>query len=259
MSSGVKEYGRKAGIHLIVRSMSAAIDQIVERLRSALTERLVSVVLYGSAAGGDLQPGYSDTNVLCVLTEITPRELAAVAPVFRWWRELGNPAPLLLTRQEFQTSTDCFTIEFRDIREQHRILYGEDVIAGLTIDDTFYRAQVKRELRAKLLRLRHKAAGVLSDRQLLCRLMADSLSTFCVLFRHGLLLYGVDTPTGKREIIGKAAEHFKIDAAPFERLLEMRQGKAAGREADLGKLLAEYMQQISVVIEAVDCLKQERL
>lgn len=234
--------------------MPAPLDQIVERLKTALDQRLVSIILYGSGATGDVQQGYSDVNLLCVLTEIAPRELAAVGPIFRWWRGLGNPAPLLLTQRELQSSTDCFAIEFRDIREAHRILFGADVVTGLTVGDVFYRAQVEHELRAKLLRLRHKAAGVLGDRQLLGRLLADSLSTFCILFRHALLLHGIETPLGKREIIVKAAEHFRIDSAPFQRLIELREGQSAGREIDFEKLLAVYMQQISTVIDAVDRL-----
>jgi hypothetical protein len=234
--------------------MQSPLDQIVERLKTALGDRLVSVVLYGSAAAGDEQKGYSDLNVLCVLNEITPRELASVSPVFRWWRGLGNPAPLLLTRREFQTSTDCFAIEFHDILDQHRILYGENVVEELQVDDSFYRAQVEHELRAKLLRLRHKAAGVLTDRQLLSRLLADSLSTFCVLFRHALILHGVDAPRAKRQAVAKAAEHFKINGEPFARLFDLRDGKTAGSDVDFQSLLGDYMLQISNVIDAVDRL-----
>jgi hypothetical protein len=234
--------------------MQPALDQIVERLKTALGDRLVSIILYGSAATGDHQKGFSDLNVLCVLNEITPRELACVSPVFRWWRGQGNPAPLLLTRREFQTSSDCFAIEFHDIREKHRILFGENVVEELQVDDSFYRAQVEHELRAKLLRLRHKAAGVLTDRDLLSRLLADSLSTFCVLFRHALILHGIETPPGKRDAVVKAAQHFQIDVAPFERLFEMRDGKTPGRDVDFERLLADYMKQISTVIEAVDRL-----
>ena len=234
--------------------MQSALDQVVERLKNALGNQLVSVVLYGSAATGDQQNGYSDINILCVLNEITPRELSSVSSVFQWWRGRGNPAPLLLTRQELATSTDCFAVEFHDISEQHRILFGENVVEGLHVDDSFYRAEVEHELRAKLLRLRHKAAGVLSDRQLLARLLADSLSTFCVLFRHALLLSGVAAPMAKREIVAKAAEHFHINAEPFDHLFELRDGKPASREVDLVKILADYMAQISTVIEAVDRL-----
>lgn len=234
--------------------MPSPLDQIVDRLRSALADQLVSVVLYGSAATGDQQKGYSDVNILCVLKEITPRELAAVSPVFRWWRAQGNPAPLLLTGREFRTSTDCFSIEFHDIRASHRILYGEDVVQELEVDDSFYRAQVEYELRAKLLRLRHKAAGVLADPQLLSRLLAESLSTFCVLLRHALILHGVDAALGKREAVARAIDYFQLSAAPFDRLFDLRDGKPRARDLDLHQLLADYMAQISIVIDAVDRL-----
>jgi hypothetical protein len=244
--------------------MQTLLEQIVNRLKTALGDRLTSVILYGSGAIEDQQQGYSDLNILCVLADVTPYELACVSPVFRWWRGLGNPAPLLLTRREFEASTDCFAIEFHDLRGQHRILYGENVVEALQLAEgeaevsPFYRVQVEHELRAKLLRLRHKAVGVLTDRELLCRLLADSLSTFCVLFRHALILHGAigrqDTPLGKREVIAKASEHFGIDARPFEQLFDLRDGKAAGRDADLERLLADYMAQISTVIEAVDRL-----
>jgi hypothetical protein len=234
--------------------MQSALDQIVERLKTSLGDRLISVILYGSAAAGDHQKGYSDLNVLCVLSEITPLELSHAAPVFRWWRELGNPAPLLLTRHEFETSTDCFAIEFHDISSQHRILFGEDVVQDLQVDDSFYRAQVEHELRAKLLRLRHKAAAVLSDRRLLARLLADSVSTFSVLFRHALVLHGVEAPLTKRDVMAKACEFFHLNVQPFERLLEMRDGKPAGQDLDLQQLFADYMVQVSVVIDAVDRL-----
>lgn len=232
--------------------MQTALDQITERLKKALGDRLVSVILYGSAAADDYQKGYSDLNILCVLSEITPKELGATAPVFRWWREQGNPAPLLLTRHEVETSTDCFAIEFHDIQARHKVLFGEDVVSGLTVDNSFYRAQVEHELRAKLLRLRHKAAGVLSERQLLCRLLADSISTFSVLFRHALLLHGQEAPVGKRAAILRSVEFFHLQGEPFERVLAFREGKSA--EGDLEKLLADYMVQISTVIDAVDIL-----
>ncbi len=64
------------------------------------------------------------------------------------------------------------------------------MISSLVVDDSFYRAQVEHDLRAKLLRLRQKASGMMSDADLLRRLLLDSVSTFCVLFRHALLLHG---------------------------------------------------------------------
>src|SRR6476659_5501239 len=154
------------------------LSQLVEKLQKAYGESLVSVVLYGSAVSGNHNEKFSDYNVLCVLTRVTPREMAQSEEIFRWWRKQGSPSPLLLSEDEFSTSTDCFAIEFHDIKALHRILFGKDVVTPLAVDDSFYRAQVEHDLRAKLLRLRQKAAGMLSSEELLQRLMADSLSTF---------------------------------------------------------------------------------
>jgi hypothetical protein len=239
--------------------MADALDQLVEKLRQALTDDLISVVLYGSAAVGDHDEKFSDYNVLCVLARITPAQLGATETVFRWWRGQGNPSPLLLTRHEVETSTDCFAIEFQDIKAHHRILYGPDVVTSLAIDRCFYRAQVEHDLRAKLLRLRQKAASVLSDKDALCRLMADSVSTFCVLFRHALILHAADdgsaAPAKKREVIARARERFGIDPAPFHALLDQRGGQGNIKAIDPGTLLAAYINEIGRVIDAVDVLE----
>jgi hypothetical protein len=236
--------------------MEKVLTQLVEKLQETFRDRLVSVVLYGSGATGDRQEKFSDYNVLCVLTELSRRELAASEPIFRWWREQGSPAPLLMTEQEVRTCTDCFAIEFHDIKRDHQVLHGKDVVVDLDIDDSFYRAQVEHDLRAKLLRLRQKASGMLSDANLLRRLLLDSISTFCVLFRHALLLNGFDAPPRKREVIQAARQHFGVDIAPFEKLLDIREELIKPRDVDPVGLFDAYVAGISVVIDAVDRLEK---
>jgi hypothetical protein len=233
------------------------LNQLVEKLQKAHGERLVAVVLYGSAASGNHHAKYSDFNILCVLSEISTREMGASESIFRWWREQGSPSPLLLTENEVATSTDCFAIEFKDIKNNHRLLYGRDVISGLVVDNSFYRAQVEHDLRAKLLRLRQKASGMLSDSNLLRRLMLDSISTFCVLFRHALALHGVVLESHrKRDVIARASERFGFDPAPFEKLLDIREERIKPREMEPVPLLSAYLKGISAVIEAVDRLEK---
>ncbi len=213
--------------------MDKRLDQLVERLQKAYGERLVSVVLYGSAAAGDHHAGFSDFNILCVLSEIdaarTGRRRRAVSagganraarrpccsPSTKW------PLPPIASPS---SSTTC--------KRHHRLLFGKDVIPALVVEDTFYRAQVEHDLRAKLLRLRQKASGMLSDANLLRRLLLDSVSTFCVLFRHALLLHGVAAPPQKREVVRLAGERFGIDPAPFEKLLDVREERLKPREMD---------------------------
>jgi hypothetical protein len=236
--------------------MQKTLEQLVAKLQAAFGDRLVSVVLYGSAATGDHQPKFSDYNVLCVLSRIGGQELAAGEPVFQWWRGHGSPSPLLLTESEVANSTDCFAIEFHDIQRYQKLLYGKDVVTPLAVDDCFYRAQVEHDLRAKLLRLRQKAAGMLSEPDQLRRLLADSVSTFCVLFRHALALHGVEPPVKKRDVVHAVSAMFSVDTLAFERLLDIREERIKPREVDAISLLDRYLEGIEVVIGAVDRLEK---
>lgn len=234
--------------------MQKLLDELVEKLRKQLDGRIVSIVLYGSAAEGDYQGDFSDLNVLCVLTQVTTSELKDAEPVVRWWREKDNPSPLLMSELEVKNSTDCFPMEFHDIKEQGRILHGKDVRPEIFVHDHFYRAEVEHELRAKLLRLRQKAAGIMHDRPLLLRLLADSVSTFCVLIRHALALHGEPRKTHKRDVLDQAVARFGIDASPMKSLLDLRDRQAKGRDMEPIPLLENYMKQIQAVIAAVDAL-----
>jgi predicted nucleotidyltransferase len=227
--------------------------ELVDRLKQAQGESLRSVILYGSAAAGEHNEHFSDLNVLCVLTHVTPDELAASASIFEWWRKLGNPSPLLLSEEELHTSTDCFPIEFHDMQERRRVLFGPDVIENLAIDRTFYRAQVEMELRSKLLRLRQKAADVLANQPALLRLMIDSVPNFLVLARHALLVSGLPSGFRKREVVRHLPD-IGVDATPFDTLLDLRdQSKLAG-DVDPAALFASYLKQIEALVGHVDQL-----
>lgn len=236
--------------------MDKILTQLTERMAKTFGDRLVSVILYGSAAGKDYHGKFSDLNVLCVLKEITPRELADSEPIFRWFRDQGNPPPLLLSEEEIATSTDCFPIEFDDMQEQSRVLHGKNVVEGLVIDKVFYRAQVEYQLRSKLLRLRQKSAAALSGKDTLRSLMADSVSTFCILIRHALKLAGVTAEATKRGVVQQAAAQFPFNPAPFLGLLDLREGRVKPRDVDPVPLLESYLKQIQVIVDAVD--KMER-
>lgn len=235
--------------------MEKKLQELVDRLRQAQQDRLLAVILYGSAATGDHHEEFSDLNVLCVLTQVTPTELAACEPIFKWWQGDGNPAPLLLSDAEVRTSTDCFPIEFHDMQERRRVLFGKDVIVGLVIDKTFYRAQVEHELRAKLLRLRQKAAGVLSDKQALLRLMIDSVSSFFVLSRHALLLSGIEVEWQKRAVASNLPT-IGVDSAPFDTLLDLRERKKTSGDVETETLFANYLKQIEALVAHVDRLEK---
>ena len=230
------------------------LKELVVKLEQAFSDRLVSVVLYGSAASPAHADRFSDLNVLCVLKEVMPRELMEGEPVLHWWRDQGHPWPLLMSEDEVHNSADSFPIEFHDMKERRRVLYGLDVIADLTIDMRNYRTQVEHDLRSKLLRLRQQGASLLSQSARLLALCVDSVNTFCVLGRHALELAGKKPKAERRAVVRQLAEVLHADMKPFEILLDLREDTAGADPGDPGELFAQYLVCISRLITFVDGL-----
>ena len=232
-----------------------ALQQLVQKLEAAFSGRLVSVILYGSAATPGWSDRFSDFNVLCVVKDVTPVELAAFEPVLGWWRGEGHRGVLLMSEEEVYNSADSFPIEFRDMQRRRKVLYGIDPIADLVVHDTDYRTQVEYELRSKLLRLRQQGAAVLSDEEQLLALCADSVSTFCVLGRHALTLAGGSPPDDRRELVKQLGAAVGTDFSPFETLLDLREAKAAKAPAAM-ELFGRYLVSLGRLVVFVDQLRK---
>lgn len=235
--------------------MEQQLTALVDRLKPAFGDSLISAILYGSAAVGDYHEHSSDLNVLCVLSQITPHELVQSEPVFRWWRESGNPPPLLLSEEEVRTSTDSFPMEFSDLRQHRRLLYGRDVIESLHVDRSYYRAQVEHELRAKQIRLRQKAAEILSNPDRLRTLMTDSVSTFCVLGRHALILAGHEARWKKVEIVAALEDVTRMPFSATNEILTIRAQPKQKAAKDTAALFGTYLKEIGTLVRFVDGLE----
>lgn len=234
--------------------MEKKLKDLVDRLNAAFGSRLVSAILYGSAAAGDWHETSSDLNVLCVLTRVTPLELGESEPIFRWWREQGSPPPLLMSAEEVRSSTDCFPMEFADMQAHRRVLAGVDVLEGLEIDRSYYRAQVEHELRAKQLRLRQKAAEQLSKPEPLLKLLIDSVSTFCVLGRHALILGGHAAHWKKRDIVQELGRVLRAPLAGFTGVLDARASGKLPAQTTAVLLFEKYLGEIDALVNYVDGL-----
>jgi hypothetical protein len=233
------------------------LQELVGKFERAFSGRLVSVVLYGSAAAGDHHEKFSDLNVLCVVKEITPRELGEAEPVLRWWCELGNPSPLMMSEEEVYHSADSFPMEFGDMKRNRKVLFGIDVIADLTVEPKYYRAYVERELRAGLFRLRQQGAQALSSPVSLLKVCIASVPTFCILSRHALLLAGMDAPAERRAVVRKLGAVVKMNTQPFDVFLDVREEKPGVEATNMGELFAQYLESVRKIVEFVDGLEEK--
>src|SRR5271169_7084433 len=134
--------------------MDHKLDEFVQKLKTAASDNLRAVVLYGSAATNEFHSKHSDLNVLCVLDRTDAAHMEALHAPVEWWIRQGHRPPLVFTLDELLRSADIFTIELLDMKSHHRILFGEDVLAGISVPLRYHAIQVERELRTDWQRLR---------------------------------------------------------------------------------------------------------
>lgn len=224
--------------------------RLVDGLREAVGDRLLSVVVFGSAARGDAVPGASDLNLMLVFADLEPATLDAAAPAIKRWLRKGQPMPTLFSRVTLAGSVDVFPIEFLEIAEHRVVVAGEDPLAGLEVSAGDLRLQCERELREKLMRLRAGyIAGSGSTRELR-RLLVESYPSFAAILRGTLRLLGERPPASSSEVIAALCARAGLDPRPFETVADLRRG--AGPSADLQAVFAAFYEQLMRTVEAID-------
>jgi predicted nucleotidyltransferase len=228
------------------------ISDFVGRLRTAAGANVESIVLFGSAVAGDFHPEFSNVNLLCVIRDSSFSALRALAPAVQWWHAQKQPPPLFMTREEIERSVDVFTIELIDMQQHHRVLYGEDVIQGLTIPANLHRVQVEYELREKLALLRQHLILASSDDSRLWELLLRSVSSFATLFRHALIVLGHDAPAAKREAVQALSKQIGLDASGVLQVLDVRERKSERKNFNVAEVFSRYLAALEKVTAAVD-------
>ena len=228
------------------------IGEFVERLRAAAGTNLLAAILYGSAAAGDYVAGYSDVNVLCVLGETSFAAIGALAPTIEWWGKQKHRVPLLMSAEEMRRSADVFSIEFLDMRRNHRLLWGEDILKTLEIPMRWHRAQVEYELREKTILLRQRLLMVAGNAEAKWELLLRSLPAFGTLFRHALIALGDAGAGSKREAAAALAGKLGIDVNVFGELLNIRERKKERKSAEVDEVFARYLKLVDEVTAVVD-------
>lgn len=232
--------------------MAMTLDELVSQLRSAYGQTLQSVMLYGSTVAGERIAKKSDYNVLVILDAVPLDRLAAVGAVLRSWGEAGNPPPMTFTSAEWKSSADVFPMEYADILEKHRVLYGDDATRGITVSRSDLRLQVEQQALGKLLHLRRGAMAAGDDSKEQIALIEASLSALMVVFRGVLRLDGEIPPQDYAALSANVARRAGFDSIPFQRAVEHVRGTTKIKREDAGAILAGYMAGMEALVAWLD-------
>lgn len=224
-----------------------------DEVTGELGPSLLCLGLYGSAAGSDYFPPHSDVNIVIVVPTVTIDVLDGLAPVVTRWEKHRFATPLLVEREFLDRARDAFPIELDDIRRQHRLLAGTDLLTGLRVDGEAVRRQCEKEARAKLLRLRALYLATAGAPTALERLMLDSLKSILIFLRHLLRLQGREPGSCYRAVLASGQE--SLGPLPMmARLLDHREGVTRLVPHALRLEFREYLAEVERIVHALDAL-----
>lgn len=233
-------------------AQSRLLAELVEKLRRVYAAELVSITLYGSAASGEFAPGHSNVNVLIVLSDTSLQNIARVSPLLSSTR-YRQITPLFFTEEHIRTSTDVFPIEFLDMKENYRVLYGKDLLKDLRIDTRNLRFQCEQELKSKLINIRSaylRARG----RADLERLLNKSFTSTVHILRNILRLKGVEPPYRKADLLARVERELPVDTTILNEILYSRAKKMKLTHNDIDGLLCGLAGKLEAITRFVDAM-----
>ncbi|MEI6669664.1 MAG: hypothetical protein WCP29_16060 [Acidobacteriota bacterium] len=199
-------------------ALPESVSQLLHELGAIFGARLQSVSIYGAngeaeaLTGGGAGEAHDHIHTLAVAASIGADDLRACARLSASWNRKRLAVPLLLTTAELSRSLDAFPLELGEILAHHRVVFGADVLAGLSVAPADARRACETQVRSHLLHLREGYIQAGAQPRALASIIQASARPFRLLLASVARLEGADMK----------------DAAALARHLEQRVGVAPG-------------------------------
>ena len=208
--------------------------------------------IYGSATGDDYVPKHSDINSVFVFKDIEFSILKKSLNVISKGIDKKIAAPLFLTKEYINSSLDVFPIEFLDMKENHILLYGEDILSGLQIKGEHIRLFCEQQIKGKLIRIRQAYLEVGLKKKGLEALLKESLNALIPIFRNLIRLRGKQPSVSKIEIIKELCQIFGLDENVFLPIYKDSTNDERIANQEVVTFLEKYLSQIEKLSAMVD-------
>ncbi len=205
---------------------------LVEALRSSLRDRLKSVVVFGSMASGEFHAERSDVNVLIIAT-LSFDTLEQMGPLLKPWMAKGHTLPVLATPEDLPGMARSFPIEFMDMIDHHKVLYGDDLLAGLKIDPRHLRAQCEHDLALARLKLRQVIAASAADETRIRQALLRSGRSVTTILQAIVRMEEDGVKLDKIKAVDRLADRAEFDATVLHRILDARLRREVDNISDL--------------------------
>jgi len=217
-------------------------------LQHIFGERLLAMVAYGAASA-------SPAPSLALVRAISADDLDLCAARAAAWHRAGCATPLLLTPEEFSGSLDAFPIEYGEIVDTHRLLYGANPFTGLVIRTEDLRRECETQVKSHLVHLRENYIECRGRQSDIGALVADAAPAFALILRRLARLDGLPAATNG-DLSAYAAKRPGLDARTVGDVLALASHRHESG-ADAVRLYPAYLAAVEQLWRFIDRWKAE--
>lgn len=185
--------------------------------------------MYGSSVQKTDNELGKDVDLIIIVDHLSAVDLKNCAKETKNWSKRNNPVPVLMSADEWFCSNDVYAMEYADIKDNYRILYGENLIKSIEIKRCDLRLQC--ELEAKNMLMRYRKYYLLNSH---CNIdlkksFVPAFKNCIAVFKTVLRLKEIEVPKTSGPIIEEMAQIQSqsqiIDKELFVRLLCFKENK----------------------------------
>lgn len=237
--------------------MNKILNDLIENLKKTFDERLSSVFLYGSCAVEDCSKSFSDLNLIVIIKNLRAEDLKKAHSFSVKFAQKAKYLPIFMDRDEWFSSCDVYAIECADIKDRHKILYGENLIKTTSIDKENLRFQCEQETKNLLIRLRQAYLSKAKNKKIIKEIIKTNSKTFVVIFRTILRLLDETVPKTHKEVINLFSNKIKTQEIDFDlnlfiKVLELRTNQNIIKDNELDEVIQKLIDTTDSVLKYVD-------
>ncbi len=224
----------------------------VKDVVKAYGEHLDGVLLYGSAVRGEFLPGRSNLNIALLLASYDVALLKRYPPIHKRWSKEQIVVPLLLTREDLASAALVFPLEYLDIHEAHRVLWGGDPFVGFKVDTRHLASEVLQSLRGSLLRLRQRFVEGGATEEAATILLPLSITALLPVLRGIQRLLGRQALAHAEPLLKDIEQAFALDLPGLHDALLLKRGLISPGQKEVPRLMDRYLNNLAQLVRAAE-------
>lgn len=235
------------------QTIHEGLASFAEQIQSSIRDQLVSLVAYGNVARGDeIDVRLNMVNVLVVLKQVSIDTLDQISPFVIGAQKKFGLTVMIVTETELRTSLDVFPVKLLDMKRNHFLLAGEDLLSNLEISKAHLRLRCEQQMRNLSLKLNSFYLHGSSKPEEMRQILEVTGNAFIENLRGYLYLLNDDAPLRETDVAKKAALEIGFDSQTVEKILDLKQPTKNASHEELRRLFGLFMECVTRSANVID-------